>query len=477
MDEAEAPDAQQQDEEPEEPENQPEATTMAGWTLNSKPVPFPFNMTTTALCAILQCLLVLGNLEFEHRLLFRYQIWRYLFHVVPRVLLSIALAFLSTLLYERILAYEEGYFRLLWNAAIVEPQRLMIRLIAKMWDVDIEIPAREEANRLRELHEMWRMLQLGKDGRSSPTAASIYETLAEAWETLVNVGVVVELEVARRLSRDGLLWVLKWSQMSGWQEVTSFINEDKIWVETAADPEDLWAPLHRIVGQVFLQLLVATVLLQVMFFYRFRLQEAQGIYEDDDMYEELRPKATFLRATAMHLFTYTAYQIIQFAIPDHVRTAVPGHVLKLETVQWLRTRTFKNFCLAPGSFSRLDMRGGACLEDLGWVVATPILTLAVHLAVRYVMRWFVRIGWWMADSIFEWQTLYIHFAVEQIKLIFLEQMDADLGLDDQVKSRALVSFFFPGSGPMAMMVPGGYDAERVWGADENENNGGNEGVD
>ncbi|KAK9425809.1 hypothetical protein SUNI508_12869 [Seiridium unicorne] len=451
------PDAQGGGNEEHDPGDEPDTIVVQAWTLDPKATPYLFNLSTTAVCAILQLLLVLANLEAQHQILVQYQVWRYLFAVLPRVLLTTMLAFASTYFYEYTLAHQNGVLGLAWCAVILEPQKLFMKLVAGLWKIDITM-ARADNRR----EELRRMRDVLREEERWETAAALYDLLAGAWEMVADLSVVVGFDMVRRLVLDGCLGLLQWSKVWGWEKATNLIQGDEMWVDRSTNPGDLWSPLHRVMGQVVLQLVVAAVLLQIMFLYRFHFQAAKEIHGSFQMMEESRPKAVMLQETVTHLVTLTAHQVVRFAVPTGVWAAVPGHVFKGELVRLLRTRQSRNFCSAPGVSPQFKRRGGACAEDRMWLVSITFLTLAVNLTLRYTVRLFTRLGWRLCEPIFVWRTIWIREVIARTKPVFLEQVDTDLGLDRQVKSRAMLTFLFPSSGPLLMMIRGGFDVGNPW---------------
>ncbi|ETS80434.1 hypothetical protein PFICI_07963 [Pestalotiopsis fici W106-1] len=435
-----------------------EIIQIPSWTTDPKPPPFPFNLTTTTVCLISQLLLILINLETQHQLLVRYQVWRYLFAILPRVLLTTALAFASTALYEGILADFDGPLHDCWRALIIIPQSLLLRSVAAVWRINVRVPPTE--NKLEELERMTDVLRKG-DGPWG-FATGLYEVLATAWSVAVSFAVLLWYAAGRRLLVAGLLWALEGSGVWGGRWAIDFVNQDRMWVDASTVPEDLWTPRQRLIGQVALQLGVATALLQFMFMFRFQVQEAKEIYESPEMIAQVRPKAAYLRATAVHIVTYTAYQIIRGMLPVKLWEVGPGYIIKQEFVKSFRRKSFNQSCVTPGSTSWFDLRGGQCLDDFAWLVALSLSVLLTHQVLRYAMRRLARVGWWFCEPFFVWRTLWIAPVVARTRLIFLEQMDADFTLDETVEYRVLMTFIAPDSGPLPMMIPGGGDAEGVW---------------
>lgn len=458
-------DAEEDDENPVEDEVEFEGdpdieqtVQIPSWSTDPKPAPFPFNLTTTTVCIILQLLLVVVNLETQHQLLVQYQIWRYLFAILPRVLLTTILAFASTAIYEGTLADFDGPFHDCWRALIVIPQSLFLKSVAAVWRINVRVPPTE--NKLEELERMTDVLHKG-DGAWG-FAAGLYELLATAWSVFATFIVLLWYTAARRLLGAGLLWAIEGSGVWGGRWVIEFIKQEKMWFDATTAPDDLWTPLQRLAGQAVLQLGVATALLQLMFLFRFQVQEAKEIYESPEMIALVRPKAAYLRATVVHLLTYTAYQVVRGSMPTKLWQVLPGHIVKQEFIKSFRRRSFHQFCVAPGSTSWFDLRGGRCLQDFSWLLVLSFSVLLTHIVLRYVTRKLARVGWWCCKQFFVWQTLWIAPVVARTRPIFLEQMDADFILDETVEYRVFMAFIAPDSGPLPMMIPGGGNAEGVW---------------
>lgn len=448
-----------EDEDPEEDEIDPDeeqTIQISPWSSETKDHPSPFTLSTTTVCIIAQLLLILANLETQHQLFARYHVWAYLRDVLLGVWVTLFASICSTSLYEGILNDGEGIFQIAWHVASAGPQILIRRVAARLGRINARIAWSDDPERAAEL--------LGNGDGGWYVASTLGNALAGLWGVVVNLAVLFWWDTIPSVV---IGFSLALVQRYVWEarplyKLIEFINIGGLWLDLAVDRDGPWEPWQRLIGRAASQLVLSAALLQGMFLWRFYAAEAVEIYKDREMLDSTRPVATWLRTTAVHLVAYTGYQVVLAVIPARVWHVSLGRMVKEEFLQSVRRGSFKDACLAPGSTPWANFRGVRCLQDLGWLVILALTTLVVHMALRYIVKKLARVGWWLCEPLFVWRTLWIAPTIARTRPQFLEQMEADFSLDENLQWRVLMTFLAPRSGSLPMMVPGGYNAEGVW---------------
>ncbi|KAI0128772.1 hypothetical protein BJ170DRAFT_594603 [Xylariales sp. AK1849] len=419
------------------------------WTDEHKEPPFPLNLESTHVCAILLILVVFANIEAQFLWCFRQGVWHLLGYVSFRASLTVAAAWGSTYLFEHILEAFEGPR----NWVDGEIGSIMFKLVARAFRIELS-----ENGTAPQEDELLRNISFKKRSWQIPRAT---------WDLLTNGLIMVW----------GFLWLLiqkriylylrrlfqylvqclvhlfgeimNWpSWVSSLKVVINFVDQGKLWVDYTRDIDDLWTSAGLVGGQVVLQLAIGTAMFLMVFLRRCQSGEWKEIHRVPDGGE--RAQACNLRTTVVHLVSYTAYQIICFVV-------AAGGWQDIRRQTW---RKWNQVLVLKGEY--LEFSGGRSLEYVGWSLTLALLTFVVHLGLRCITRKLIKVCWKYWAPFIVWRTLWREGAIKQVGKVYLRQTAKDLSLDDRVWYRTLMTFFFTDVGPLPTGIPGGYNADEIW---------------
>ncbi|KAI1854747.1 hypothetical protein JX266_000865 [Neoarthrinium moseri] len=433
-----------------EPAAGPEIVYVQDWTFEQKAPPLLFTLGLEWAYAVAVLLIIIGNLEVQYQWAQERHIWHHLGYVTFRAALTTGMSIASTLIFEYALHDAEE----VREVGVMNLQLRVLERIARSWDLDTTVP--HENVPQQELDEEfileWKKTRLVLPNGSWQVPVALFEMFAAISDTFSCVLLVLIYELLRWCLREGFLYAIRFFQVWGYEEIISFVQGGKMWVDYRPDPIDPWLPHKKFLGQIALQLSATVLLLLFMFLYRYRVQEACEVHKDSDLADEIRPRALALRSTAFHLLSYTAYQLTRFIMAtldmSDMQQAIPW---------WDLIRSYR----ANGV--DLHSQGTMLMECLKCSMLVGFLTLSTHLVLRRSLRFIIRwVAWPLFNPIYEWRTIWHEDTVKRGKEIYLEQFDLDLALDNRVGIRAMATLAFPDTGPLPMEARGGRDGPHEW---------------
>jgi hypothetical protein len=264
-----------------------------------------------------------------------------------------------------------------------------------------------------------------------------------------------------RIARVGFLFYIRRLRVWHWQEITAYIDQDKIWVDcsrlqgrNAVDTGESTL-LSRFVGQVALQTALAVAMLLVSFLYRLRRDAAREI--DGDNYEafQIWKVSSFWRAAASHLTLYTSYQVFRYLV-EFEQSGFPPRV---EWILWIVSffRYLSNGLLLNPCF------GGRLLRNVVLTLAMPCMWAFTQIGLGCIVKEFTGIGWELVEPIYAWLTPWRSAGLRIARRSYLGQVVKDFGLNDVLQKRFLMHVLFGDRGPLATYLPGAQvDLEQWW---------------
>jgi hypothetical protein len=409
------------------------------WSLELKQPPFPFNLESHIICCGIITCIIFGNLEAQYKWALYHGLWDFLGYIAFRAALTIALAFCSQLGFK----YFIDELIVIRDYIAENIEKLVLTTVARLWSIQIDFDRDEDpADQL-----------LGFDGE---TPRALWELLTEGCLLILNLVWMVVLVCLFRGLKKFLLSPLN-SEFNHWLwelilGIKTAINELNLWVNYAPSMDDIWASTWRLGGQVTLQIVLATVLFLVIFLLRAKAVLALTAYQDVDHMERLQFWAVNLRGTAVHLVSYTAYQVISFIVAAYRLNDI--HAAKWTTWRWSHIVGLRG--------NHLNFPGGQFQEYVLLSVVMGIMALVVHLALRAATRALIKLCSSTWTSFILWKTLWTASTVERIVDVYLRAMEGDFSLDDRVVYRALMTLLFGDLGPLPMTIPEGHNAEGLW---------------
>ncbi|KAI0846022.1 hypothetical protein F5Y00DRAFT_264917 [Daldinia vernicosa] len=377
------------------------------WSLDDKEAPFPFNLNETWYCAALLMLIILVHSELDTEWLLQHGYRRYLLRISFRIILTVAISFLSTLAFEII-----GNILDLAREVIIDVISLQIKalFVERLgWGpVDDEGRADWE-NGVPFYHDTAYFHQPIIEMVSGITILTFHYVVAVkmSYIRLIVGSAVIELtklvsvDLAKFIAGLPSYFALPRPEMND-----SFGARALLW--------EYGVPS-------FIQVWTAAFLYLSVFLFMSRAEKPiiLGLGGQDPF-----SKLAFqlLRATAMHLLAYTAYQIACSCVI---------------VAQALLFR-FGIYNLYDSSLGHIFMKKiniELCLGSGLWI-------MVAHWVVKSACRWFVAICWPLWVSYIAWLSIKTEQSTWQNWIVYGSLLDNDMNIldpDKRVVSRAMMT--------------------------------------
>lgn len=420
-----------------------------GWTNQPKAAPWPFRMDSTALYFLYVVFICCANLESQFFLLGR-GFWRYMWQVVRRGLATVVLALASTLLYEHLLNWTES-MRLL---GLVHMNLRLIDWIGRRWGIHLDIAWAEDQGLFPGDILAEKRSILGQDPSFLRLPFVIYDAVSGLNDTVLICLCMCAYDTLWHLASAALLFSAK---RIGRQDVVAYIEQDKIWIDYSpeADAEAAAAgepgSAARLLGQLALQIAATVAILLVYFLHLFRVQTAREIDHDEDEEYEARNRGNRWRATAVHLYLYTAYQAFRY-LSEAVTWELPEGVEYPPRIDWALWlfRFRSNALTALDCVSVAEQLLHNAIFSIGMMWAMFVIYTLLGRAVAALTR----LGWWLSEPIYAWRTPWLPASIQKARTIYLKQVDTDFGMNEQAGFRLWLYYFFGDAGPLATFLSG-----------------------
>ncbi|KAI1457813.1 hypothetical protein F4805DRAFT_474904 [Annulohypoxylon moriforme] len=400
------------------------------WTLDTKNPPFPFNLEATWYCATLLAIILAVHCEIDTTWLLRNGYSHYILRILSKTLLTVAISFASTLLFE-----------VFGNVADLMRESYIDGIIIAINSWFIERfhwgPVDEHGN------AGWHGdIQFDHDPTHirQPIRATVINAVLVAFDYLF-------LIFSRLIPATFGIWAV-WLASLVSTDLANFLFNISTYLALPTPGIDGTTDIKTLLWEygppVYLQLWAAALIYLFVFVFMSRAETPLILYQTGlDPFSKLA--FNLLRATAVHLLAYTVYQIVYFCV-----SVTPPIWLAKERFYFLdRDPVLKKFN------TRFKM---------GIYPGYGILITGVHWIVRNICRVLVRRLFPLWIPYIVWLSIKTEIATRHNWVVYEPLLNGDMDVREtgnRVFERALMTAFFglKSSWPVRMRLTSNRDID------------------
>ncbi|KAI1661818.1 hypothetical protein F4813DRAFT_345846 [Daldinia decipiens] len=399
------------------------------WSLDDKEAPFPFNLNGTWHCAALLMLIILVHFELDTEWLLQRGYRCYLLRIFFRIILTVAISFFSTLVFEVI-----GNILDLAREAIIDRISLQVKafFVERLGWGPVDSEGRADwANGVPFYHDTAYFHQ------------PIIEMVSGIAILAFHYVIAVKLSVIRLVAGSWIIWLAELVSADLTKFIASLPSYFALPRPEISDPFDARTLLWEHGVPWFLQVWTAAFLYLSVFLFMSRAEKPiiLGLGGQDPF-----SKLVFqlLRATAMHLLAYTAYQITCSCV-------IAAQALLFQYNMYDLYDSLLGHIFTKRSNIELSLGAGV------WI-------MVAHWLVKSACRWFVVVCWPLWISYIAWLSIKTEESTWQNWIVYGSLLDNDMDVldpDKRVTARAIMTTLFglKSSWPARMRLSTGDDVD------------------
>ncbi|KAI1410078.1 hypothetical protein F5Y13DRAFT_192558 [Hypoxylon sp. FL1857] len=376
-----------------------------GWTRARKHAPFPFNLEPTWYCAALLTFILAIHTELHTEWLLQHERWQYLMRILSRTMLTVAISFISTLLFDVCGNIMGRVYHRISSGLEESAKDWFVGFLG--WEIIHENPYDNSQRdflpnkaRLRDLIRRMavRVLMTTYDYFAS---ICLYLLPSLIGSLFLRLMALISTDFADSLSSLSIATALPTPLIDGTSDMKTLLWEFGI--------------------PALLQLLTATFIYICVFLFM-AIADTPAHMREGVTVPFYRLALHLLRATVQHLLSYTAYQLV--CIID--RSEMPWiHEARQE-------RLFKD-----SSFFRLLRAIAVEISP-----SAGIHTFVAHYIIWSIFVVLIRRSWPLWAPYIAWLSLKTETGTQQDRPSFDALLDVDMGLLSTALQRALMTFLF-----------------------------------
>ncbi|OTB10847.1 hypothetical protein K445DRAFT_27183 [Daldinia sp. EC12] len=410
-------------------EAEPAAYPAEAWSLDNKGAPFPFNLDETWYCTALLTLTLLIHSELDTEWLLQRGCRHYLVRISFRIFLTVAISFFSTLVFE-----VAGNIVDLAREAFIDRISLHIKalFVERLgWGPVDEEGRADWENRIPFYHDTTYLHE------------PILELVGGITILMFHYAVMVKLSAIRLATGAGIILLAELMSKKMAEFVVSLPSYFALPTPEMDGLSDVMTLLWEYGVPSIIQVWTAAFLYLSVFLFMSRAETPIILGQGG---QDPFSKLTFqlLRATAMHLLAYTAYQITSSCV-------VASQSLPFQ----LNIYTLHDSLIGHKVLKRSDVE-----LSLG----AGVLTMAAHWLVKNACKWFVSLCWPLWVSYIAWLSIKTEESTWRNWVVYGSLLDNDMDVlnpDKRVTARAMMTALFglKSSWPARMRLSTGEDID------------------
>ncbi|KAI0115434.1 hypothetical protein F4814DRAFT_419508 [Daldinia grandis] len=391
-------------------EAEPPEYPVEAWSLDDKEPPFPCNLTGTWYCAALLMLIILVHSELDTEWLLQAGYRCYFLRLFCRIILTVAISFFSTLVFEVL-----GNILDLARETIIDSISLQIKalFVERLGWGPVDNEGRADwANGVPFYHD----------------TAYFHEPIIEMVSGIAILAfhyvIAVKLSVIRLIAGSGVVWLAELVSADLPKFVSTLPSYFALPRPDLSQPFDARTLLCEYGVPSLIQVWIAAFLYLSVFLFMSRAEKPiiLGLGGQDPLSKLI---FQLLRATAMHLLAYTAYQITFTCV-------IASQALLFR---------FDTYNLYHSFIGYIFMRRSKIELSLG----AGIWTMVAHWLIKSACRWFVALCWPLWVSYVAWLSIKTEESTRQNWIVYRSLLDNDMDVfdpDKRVTARVIMTTLF-----------------------------------